>query len=137
VLSAHDESVYAEVAFRAGALGYLMKEEALDKLLTAIQRVLSGAVYVSDNLASKMLQHQVRGRAPIQESPVQGLSDRELEVLKLIGEWKKTSDIAHELHLSIKTIEYYREQIKRKLNLRSAIELTHYATSWVQRGVPV
>jgi DNA-binding NarL/FixJ family response regulator len=137
VLSALDESVYAEVAFRAGALGYLMKEEALEKLLTAIRRVLSGAIYVSENLAAKMLQQQVRGQAPVAESPVQGLSDRELEVLKLIGEWKRTSDIAQELHLSIKTIEYYREQIKRKLNLKSAMELTHYATSWVQRDVPV
>jgi DNA-binding NarL/FixJ family response regulator len=138
VLSAHDESVYAEVAFRAGALGYLMKEEALEKLLTAIHRVLSGAIYVSERLAAKMLQQQLRGgQKPVAgESPVQGLSDRELEVLKLIGEWKKTSDIAQELHLSIKTIEYYREQIKRKLNLSSGIELTHYATSWVQRGIP-
>jgi DNA-binding NarL/FixJ family response regulator len=135
VLSAHDESVYAEVAFRAGALGYLMKEEALEKLLTAIHRVLSGSIYVSERLAAKMLQQQLRGRTSPGESPVQSLSDRELEVLKLIGEWKKTSDIAHELHLSIKTIEYYREQIKRKLNLSSGIELTHYATSWVQRGV--
>ena len=136
VLSVHDESVYAEVAFRAGALGYLMKEEALEKLLTAIHRVLSGSIYVSERLAAKMLQQQLRGQSPAGESPVQGLSDRELEVLKLIGEWKKTSDIAHELHLSIKTIEYYREQIKRKLNLSSGIELTHYATAWVQRGIP-
>ena len=80
-----------------------------------------------------MLQQQVRGHTDINESPVQGLSDREMEVFQLIGQWKKTREIAEELHLSIKTIEYYREQIKRKLNLKSASELTHYATAWVQR----
>jgi len=136
VVSAHDESIYAEIAFRAGALGYLMKEEALGKIVTAIRRVLDGAIYVSDALAAKMLQQQVRGQKDIHESPVKGLSDREMEVFQLIGRWKKTKDIAQELHLSIKTIEYYREQIKRKLNLKSAAELTHYATLWVQRESP-
>src|SRR6185369_14943047 len=106
------------------------------KILTAIRRVLGGAMYVSDRLAAKMLQQQVRGQNDINESPVKGLSDRELEVFQLIGQWKKTRDIAEELHLSIKTIEYYREQIKRKLNLKNAAELTHYATSWAQRELP-
>ncbi|HYG21443.1 MAG TPA: response regulator transcription factor [Verrucomicrobiae bacterium] len=137
VVSGHDESIYAEIAFRAGALGYLMKEEALEKILTAIRRVLSGTVYVSDALAAKLLQQQIRGQSTtIQESPVKNLSDREMEVFRLIGQWKKTRDIAAELHLSIKTIEYYREQIKRKLNLKDAAELTQYATSWVQREIP-
>src|SRR5947208_7437445 len=116
--------------------GYLMKEEALEKTLTAIRRVLDGAIYVSDRLAAKMLQQQVRGQSDLNESPVKGLSDRELEVFQLIGQWKKTRDIADELHLSIKTIEYYREQIKRKLNLKNAAELTQYATAWVQREIP-
>jgi DNA-binding NarL/FixJ family response regulator len=136
VVSAHDESIYAEIAFRAGALGYLMKEEALEKVVTAIRRVLGGAIYVSDALAAKMLQRQVRGQTDINESPVKSLSDREMEVFQLIGQWKKTREIAEELHLSIKTIEYYREQIKRKLDLKSAGDLTHYATSWVQRERP-
>jgi DNA-binding NarL/FixJ family response regulator len=136
VVSAHDEGIYAEIAFRAGALGYLMKESALEKVIPAIRRVLSGAIYVSDDLAAKMLQQQVRGQKNIQESPVKGLSDREMEVFQLIGRWKKTKEIASELHLSIKTIEYYREQIKKKLNLNSASELTHYATAWVQRENP-
>src|SRR5947199_148505 len=136
VVSAHDESIYAEIAFRAGALGYLMKEEGLEKVLTAVRRVLSGAIYVSDNLAAKMLQQQIRGKRDIHQSPVEGLSDRELEVFQLIGRWKKTRDIAQELHLSIKTIEYYREQIKHKLDLKNAPELTQYATSWVQREIP-
>jgi len=133
VVSAHDESIYAEIAFRAGALGYLMKEEALEKIVTAIRRVLSGAIYVSDPLAAKMLQQQIRGQSNINESPVKSLSDRELEVFQLIGQWKTTRDIAEELHLSVKTIEYYREQIKRKLNLKNAAELTQHATSWVGR----
>ena len=84
---------------------------------------MSGNVYVSDALAAKMLQHQVRGRQDIEQSPVKGLSDREMEVFQLIGQWKKTREIAHELHLSIKTIEYYREQIKQKLDLKKSAEL--------------
>jgi DNA-binding NarL/FixJ family response regulator len=136
VVSVHDESVYAEIAFRAGALGYLMKQEALEKILTAIRRVLSGAIYVSDALAAKMLQQQVRGQSQITESPIKSLSDRELEVFQMIGQWKKTREIADELHLSVKTIEYYREQIKRKLNLKNSAELTQHATAWVQREIP-
>ncbi len=136
VVSTHDESIYAEIAFRAGALGYLMKGDALDKVVSAIRRVLAGNVYVSDKLAAKMLQHQVRGQKEIGQSPVKGLSDREMEVFQLLGQWKKTKEIAHELHLSIKTIEYYREQIKQKLDLKGAVELTQYATAWVQRENP-
>jgi DNA-binding NarL/FixJ family response regulator len=136
VVSAHDESIYAEIAFRAGALGYLMKDQALERIVPAIRRVLSGSIYVSDALAAKMLQRQVRGQTDVTQSPVSGLSDREMEVFQLIGRWKKTRDIAEELHLSIKTIEYYREQIKKKLNLKSASELTQYATSWVEREEP-
>lgn len=137
VVSSHDENVYADVAFRAGALGYLMKQEALEKIVPAIRRVLGGAIYVSDALAAKMLQQQIRGQPGVNESPVKNLSDRELEVFQLIGRWKKTGEIAKELHLSIKTIEYYREQIKFKLNLGNASELTQYATSWVQQENPI
>jgi DNA-binding NarL/FixJ family response regulator len=136
VVSVHDESIYAEMAFRAGAAGYLMKEEALEKILTAVRKVLSGAVYVSEALQDKMIQQQVRGQTPGNVSPVKTLSDRELEVLQLIGQWKGTRQIAAELHLSIKTIEYYREQIKKKLSLKNAAELTQFATSWVGRGKP-
>lgn len=136
VVSVHDESIYAEMAFRAGAAGYLMKEEALEKILTAVRKVLSGAVYVSEALQDKMIQQQVRGQPTGNVSPVKTLSDRELEVLQLIGQWKGTRQIAAELHLSIKTIEYYREQIKKKLSLKNAAELTQFATSWVGRGKP-
>jgi DNA-binding NarL/FixJ family response regulator len=136
VVSTHDENIYAEIAFRAGALGYLMKGEMLDKVVVAIRRVLGGAIYVSDTLAAKMLEQQVRGQRDVHQSPVETLSDREMEVFQLIGQWKKTKEIAQELHLSVKTVEYYREQIKRKLSVKSAPELTQYATSWVQRQVP-
>src|SRR5581483_2878845 len=136
VMSVHDESIYAEIAFRAGAAGYLMKEEALEKILTAVRKVLSGAIYVSEALGAKMLEQQVRGQGATNVPPVKTLSDRELEVLQMIGEWKGTRQIAAELHLSIKTIKYYREQIKKKLNLKNAAELTQFATSWVERGTP-
>ena len=136
VVSGHDETIYAEIAFRAGASGYLMKEAVLEKIPAAIRRVLSGNIYVSDALGAKMLQQQIRGQTDINKSPVKGLSDRELEVFQLIGRWKKTKEIAAELHLSVKTVEYYREQIKRKLNLKDAGELTQHATSWVQREIP-
>src|SRR2546422_4668891 len=82
VVSAHDETIYAEIAFRAGALGYLMKESALEKIVTAVRRVLSGAIFVSDALGAKMLQQQVRGQKGINETPGKGLSDRGMEVFQ-------------------------------------------------------
>jgi DNA-binding NarL/FixJ family response regulator len=136
VVSTHDESIYAEIAFRAGALGYLMKQEALDRLIVAIRRVLGNNIYVSEAQSARMLQQQIRGQKDISESPVKKLSDREMEVFQLIGRWKKTGEIARELHLSVKTIEYYREQLKLKLNLQDGAELSRYATSWVEREEP-
>lgn len=133
VFSAHDEAIYAEMAFRAGALGYLMKGAEVEAILTAIRRVLGGNIYVSEALGAKMLQKQIRGQVLNIASPVGSLSDRELEVFQLIGRWKGTRQIADELHLSIKTIEYYREQVKKKLGLKSATELTQAATAWVQK----
>jgi DNA-binding NarL/FixJ family response regulator len=133
VVSAHDESVYAEIAFRAGALGYLMKSEGIEKIITAIRRVMSGSIYVSEALAAKMLQKQIRGKTDAIASPADSLSDRELEVFQLIGQWKGTRQIADELHLSVKTIEYYREQIKRKLGLKNANGLSQAATAWVEK----
>jgi DNA-binding NarL/FixJ family response regulator len=135
VMSVHEESIYADLAFRAGAAGYLMKQEAIEKILTAVRRVLDGHIYVSEAQGARMLQQQVRGRGGAGIPPIKTLSDRELEVLRLIGQWKTTRQIAGELHLSIKTIEYYREQIKRKLNLKNSAGLTQFATSWVERGM--
>lgn len=132
VLSMHDESFYAERALRAGARGYVMKEEAGEKIMTAIRRVLAGEVYLSETVAARMLSKYVDGRPEQGSSPVERLSDRELEVFELIGRGLGTSQIADKLHRSIKTIEAHRANIKRKLQLRTSPELLRMALQWVQ-----
>ena len=130
VLSMHDESLYAVRALRAGAAGYIMKQEATDKVLTAIRQVLSGEIYLSERMEKKMMHQLVGGRAARTGSPIEDLSDRELEVFGLIGQGHGTRQIAEELHLSIKTIESHRAHIKEKLNLRNATELVQHAIQW-------
>jgi DNA-binding NarL/FixJ family response regulator len=130
ILSMHDESIYAERALRAGANGYIMKQEATEKVLVAVRRILSGEIYVSDRIANSMLQHYVRGSNPAQRSSVSELTDRELEVFRLIGEGLGTRQIAETLHLSVKTVESYQAHIKEKLCLRSARELVQHAVQW-------
>jgi DNA-binding NarL/FixJ family response regulator len=130
ILSMHDESIYAERALRAGANGYIMKQEATDKVLTALRRILNGEIYVSDRVGSTMLQHYVRGTSLATQSSVAELTDRELEVFRLIGEGHSTRQIAEELHLSVKTVESYQAHIKEKLSLRSARELVQHAIEW-------
>lgn len=130
ILSMHDESIYAERAMRAGANGYIMKQEATEKVLVAIRRILHGDVYLSDRLTKTMLQQFVRGGPPANSSPLLNLTDRELEVFRLIGEGHGTRRIADELHLSVKTIESYQAHIKEKLALRNARELVQHAIEW-------
>jgi DNA-binding NarL/FixJ family response regulator len=130
MLSMHDESLYAVRALRAGASGYIMKQEATEKVLTAIRRVLNGEIYLSEKMEKKMMQQLVGGRAARSGSPIEDLSDRELEVFNLIGQGHGTRQIAEELHLSIKTIESHRAHIKEKLNLKNATELVQYAIQW-------
>ena len=130
-LSMHDEGVYAERAMRAGARGYIMKQEATERVVTAIRRVLSGEVYVSEGMAAKMVSKLVAGPAQTGGSPVDRLSDRELEVFRLIGTGYGTREMAEKLHLSIKTIETYRAHIKDKLDLIDANELLRTAITWV------
>ena len=132
VLSMHDESVYAHRALRAGASGYIMKQEGPEKVLTALRKVLRGEVYLSEHLGNRMLHTLVNGHAPLPSSPVEELSDRELEVFSLIGQGHGTRPIAEKLHLSVKTIESHRAHIKEKLNLHNATELVHHAIQWVQ-----
>ncbi|HUD47436.1 MAG TPA: response regulator transcription factor [Candidatus Baltobacteraceae bacterium] len=132
VLSMHDESVYAHRALRAGASGYIMKQEATEKVLTALRKVLRGEVYLSERLGARMLNTLVGGRSPSGTSPIEALSDRELEVFSLIGQGHGTRPIAEKLHLSVKTIESHRAHIKEKLNLQTATELVHHAIQWVQ-----
>ncbi len=130
ILSMHDETIYAERAMRAGANGYIMKQEATEKVLVAIRRILQGDVYLSDRLTNTMLQQFVRGGGPSKSSPLVSLTDRELEVFRLIGEGHGTRRIADELHLSVKTIESYQAHIKEKLALRNARELVQHAIEW-------
>lgn len=132
VWSTHSESLYAERALRAGALGYVNKDQATDKIVEGIRRVLEGKVYLSDAMVERML-HRTVGEecAEISRSPLAALANRELEVFRLIGQGVKTVDIAKRLHLSIKTIETYRDRIREKLDLRDGTELTHYAVQWV------
>lgn len=131
ILSMHDESLYAERALRAGAKGYIMKHEATERVITAIRRVLAGQIYVSDTMAAKMVSKLATGAAAQNISPVERLSDRELEVFRLIGEGHKTRDVADKLHLSVKTIETYRAHIKEKLGFKDGNELFRFAVEWV------
>jgi DNA-binding NarL/FixJ family response regulator len=133
ILSMHDESIYAERALRAGASGYIMKQEATEKVLVALRRILSGEIYVSERIANSMLQHYVRGANPARHSSISELTDRELEVFRLIGEGHGTRQIAAALHLSVKTVESYQAHIKEKLSLRSARELVQHAVEWNMR----
>src|SRR3984957_16039581 len=130
VLSMHDEAIYAERALRARANGYIMKQEATEKVLVALRRILNGEVYLSDHISSKMLQQYISGAPSMIQSRIASLSDRELEVFRLIGEGRATREIAEELHLSVKTVETYQAHIKDKLALRSGRELIQHAIQW-------
>lgn len=130
ILSMHDEAIYAERALRARANGYIMKQEATEKVLVALRRILNGDVYLSENMSKKMLQQYIGGAPSMLESRIAALSDRELEVFSRIGEGRATREIAEELHLSIKTVETYQAHIKDKLSLRSGRELIQHAVQW-------
>ena len=134
VLSMHDEFVYAERALRAGAKGYIMKQEASEKVIQAIRTVLNGQVYLSDKMAANVMNKLVGAKTDAGVSAIDRLSDRELEVFTLIGQGRGTRQIAQKLHLSIKTIETYRAHIKEKLNLADAAELLQHAIQWVNNS---
>ena len=134
VLSMHDESVYAERALRAGANGYIMKQEASEKIIQAIRMVLDGQVYLSDKMAANVMNKLVGAKTDAGVSAIDRLSDRELEVFTLLGQGRGTRQIAQKLHLSIKTIETYRAHIKEKLNLADATELLQHAIQWVNNS---
>jgi DNA-binding NarL/FixJ family response regulator len=136
VVSMHDEQVYAERALRAGAMGYLMKDQAGEKLISAIERIMTGEIYVSDRLKEKMLNRFLNHSAEKGISLAETLSDRELEVLDLIGNGYGTRAIAEQLKLSVKTIDSYREHLKLKLNLKSSGELVRYAIQWTKSQNP-
>lgn len=131
VASMHDETLYAQRALRAGSRGYVNKDQAPETIVAAIRRVLAGHVYLSEQMTDRMLCQTVGGVAEQFPSPVNSLSDRELGVFEHIGHGITTRKIAVRLHLSPKTIETYRENIKTKLNLKDASELTQHAVRWV------
>ena len=130
VISAHDEQTYGMRALRAGALGYLMKQEGEEVLPTALRAVLAGHVWVSPALGQQLIYRVVRGTGE-GHSPLELLSDRELEVLRLIGNGKTTHEIGEALHLSVKTVETHRLHVKQKLDLKSSTDLVRFATDWV------
>ena len=132
VLSMHDESLYAERALRAGATGYITKNQAADEVLAAIRRVLTGEIYLSDKMTSVFLRSLTTTGAKSMPRPVDRLADRELEVLELIGRGNTTRQIADKLQLGPATVDTYRARIKEKMNLRNATELQHFAIRWVR-----
>jgi len=132
VVSRHDEELYAERALRAGAKGYLMKLEAAETLITAIRQILKGGIYLSDKIGIKMLMKLTSGNTSKSDNPLDVLSDRELEVFELTGKGLSTRDIGGKLHISVKTVESHRANIKDKLHLETANELMRHAVRWVE-----
>jgi DNA-binding NarL/FixJ family response regulator len=132
VVSMHDESLFAERALRAGARGYIMKQEAVEKVLVAIRKVLKGEIFVSDKTTTKMIETLISGDSKGMSTPLDLLSNREMTVFRMIGQGFKTSQIADKLHLSVKTIESYRSHIKEKLKLPTGTDLMKCAIQWVQ-----
>lgn len=130
VLSMHDEMLYADRALRAGARGFLMKREALDSVIVAVRTVLDGEIYLSTAMSKRMIAEHVGGGRD-SRSAVDKLSDRELEILQLIGKGDEVREIAEHLHLSPKTVEAHRARIKEKLNLANAREVARFAQNWV------
>jgi DNA-binding NarL/FixJ family response regulator len=127
VLSMHDESLYGERALRAGAKGYLTKQQATKQVINAIRKILAGEIYVSEQMAATILQKVAGGKSPAGDSPTEVLTDRELEVFQLLGQGLGVKQIAENLFVSVKTIEAHREHIKQKMNFKSSAELLRYA----------
>jgi DNA-binding NarL/FixJ family response regulator len=132
VLSTHDESLYALRSLKAGAKGYVMKQDIATKVIDAIRKTRKGQLFVSERVSNQMLNRLVKGRDDTDESPVAGLSDRELEVATLIGSGIATRDIAVRLNMSVKTVETHRAHLKTKLNLHTATQLVQFCVRWVE-----
>ena len=132
VLSMHDEAFFAERALRAGARGYVMKQEATDKVIEAVRHVLKGELYVSGALASRFARTLAGGKGRLDLPSIERLSDRELEIFRLLGRGFETRRVAEELHLSMKTVQAHSANIKDKLGLEPATELLREAVRWVE-----
>jgi DNA-binding NarL/FixJ family response regulator len=131
VWSVYPDKFYAQRALKAGALGYINKEHSTGRIVEAILRVRDGKVYLCDEMVDSLLCHAVGGAQDLRESPIESLSDRELEVFRLIGQGLTACQVAQRLHLSRHTVDTHRQRIKKKLNLATAVELTQAATRWV------
>lgn len=131
VLSMHDESLYGERSLRAGARGYVMKEEAADHLITAIHKIMSGGLYVSETLNARMLE-QMTAPTRAKAAGIDSLTDRELEILELIGKGVATKNIATQLSISARTVEAHRAHVKEKLGITDGAALVRYAVQWVE-----
>jgi DNA-binding NarL/FixJ family response regulator len=137
VVSMHEESLYAERALRAGAMGYVMKQEPAKTVKNAVRKVLAGNVHLSERMATSMLSKFMHRNSPEAKfSPIESLSDRELDVFRMLGHGKGTRQIAAELDLSVATINSFRNRIKEKLNLKTSTEVMLHAIHWVQEGTP-
>ncbi|MBI3885938.1 MAG: response regulator transcription factor [Opitutae bacterium] len=132
VVSMHDESIYAERALRAGARGYIMKEAGGENLLAAIRQILRGEIYVSGAMAARLLENLSARRPRGSSSPIEKLTDREFEIFQLVGQGKSTRDIAAQLHLSPKTVDVHRGNVKTKLELKDSTALVRHAVRWVE-----
>ena len=130
VLSMHDEALYAERALRAGARGYVMKRESTKSVLASIRRVLEGGVYVSERVVNSMVRRFSSSPKGVESSPVERLSDRELEIFRLLGQGRTTAQIAEDLHLSLKTVQAYCARAKEKFGVSSLGELLRAAIRW-------
>jgi len=135
VLSQYDEFIFAERALRAGAFGYIMKENATDEVLRAVRKVLAGELYFSERVAAAVLQRTLREKPSASRAGVEALSDREMQVFQLLGASYRTREIAEQFHLSRKTIETHCEKIKHKLNLHTAAELKEFARKWATENL--
>jgi DNA-binding NarL/FixJ family response regulator len=133
VLSMHDEALYAERALRAGANGYVTKQQADETVIEAIHKVLAGDMYVSSEISDQMLKQYIGGGDAGEEAGIERLTDRELEVFELIGEGLSSQQIADRLGLSIKTVEVHRGHIKKKLELERPSQVIQHAVRWVER----
>lgn len=134
VWSMHPENLYAERALRAGAIGYIHKSKATSEIIEAIRAALAGKVYLSPDLSESFLRRLVGRGSPVAQSPLEMLSDREIEMFGLLGKGCTTQQIADKMHISIKTVETYRLHIKEKLKIDSVVELVHRATQWVMQN---
>jgi DNA-binding NarL/FixJ family response regulator len=135
VLSMHDESLHAQRCLKAGARGYIMKQEATGSVVKAIRRILKGYLYVSEKVSSRLLETVISHPDARHENPLDHLTNRELEIFQMIGQGLHTGEIAERLHLSVKTVGTYRERIKAKLGFSHGMDMVRYAVLWVGQGI--